>query len=97
MNTVHSKLLQQSEQSIDAMQKYYDKKRKSIEPFKKGELVMLNGKNIRAKHRCKNLGDKMYGPFIVIATGKNGRYCILKLPESWRILPTLNIALLEPY
>jgi len=26
------------------MQKYYDRKQKSIESLKKGELVMLNGK-----------------------------------------------------
>jgi hypothetical protein len=42
---------------------------------------MLNGKNIRAKHRCKKLENKMYGPFEVIDTGKNGRYCKLKLPD----------------
>jgi hypothetical protein len=51
------------------MWKYYNKKRKTIEPFKKGEMVMLNGKNIRAKHRCKTLEDKMYGPFEVIDVG----------------------------
>jgi len=58
---------------------------------------MLNGKNIRAKHRCKKLEDKMYGPFEVIHTGKNGSYSKLKLPESWKIHPTFNIALLERY
>jgi len=36
MTSVHSKLSRQLEQSIEAMRKYYDKKRKSIEPFKKG-------------------------------------------------------------
>jgi hypothetical protein len=39
----------------------------------------------------------MYGPFEVVNTGKNGRYCKLKLPESWKIHPTCNIALLEQY
>jgi len=63
MTSVHSKLCKQLEQSIEMMRKYYDKKRKSIEPFRKGELVMLNGKNIRSKKRCKKLEDEMYGPF----------------------------------
>jgi hypothetical protein len=36
MTSVHSKLSEQLEVSIEAMRKYYDKKRKSIEPFKKG-------------------------------------------------------------
>jgi len=79
------------------MKKYYEKKRKDIEPSKTGELVMLNGKNIPAKHRCKKLEHKMYGPFEGLATGKNGRYCSLKLPDSWKIHPTFNISLLERY
>jgi len=58
---------------------------------------MLNGKNIRAKHRCKKVQDEMYGPFEVLSTGKNGRYCTIQLPESWKIHPTFNIALLERY
>jgi hypothetical protein len=56
---------------------------------------MLNGKNIRAKHRCKKLEDMMYGPFEVIETEKNGRYCKLKLSDSLKIQPTFNITLLE--
>jgi len=97
MTAVHSKLSTQLEQSIEAMRKYYHKKRMSIEPFKKGELVMLNGKNIHAKHPCKKLKDKMYGPFEVIDTGNNRWYCKLKLSEFWRIHPTYNIALHEHY
>jgi hypothetical protein len=97
MTSVHSRLSAQLKLSIEAMRKYYDKKTKSIEPFKKGELVMLNGKNIRAKHRCKKLQHKMYGPFEVIDTGKNGRYLKLKLPDSWKIHPTFNISVLERY
>ena len=65
MNEVHKKLKERLEESIEKMKKYYDKKRKSIKPFKKGELVMLNGKNIRTELRCKKLEDKMFGPFEV--------------------------------
>jgi len=97
MTSIHSKLSRQLEQSMEAMQKYYDKKRKSIEPFKKGELVILNGRNIRARHNCNKLEDKIYGPYEVVNTGKNRRYCLLKLPDSWKIHPTFNIALLEQY
>jgi hypothetical protein len=97
LTSVHSKLTEQLKVSIEAMGKYNNEERKSIEPFTKGELVMLTGKNIRAKHRCKKLEDMMYGPFEVIDVGKNGRYCRLKLPDSWKIHPTFNIALLEWY
>jgi hypothetical protein len=79
------------------MAKYYDRKRRSIELFKKGELVMLSGKNIRSKGRCKKLDDKMYGRFKILSVGYNNRYCKLKLPPTWKIHPTYNISLLERY
>jgi transposase InsO family protein len=97
MNTVHSNLSKWLEESIESMRRNYNKKRKDIEPIKKGELVMLNGKNIRAKHRCRKLEDKMLGPFEVSSVGSNLRYCKLKLPESWKIHPVFNIELLERY
>lgn len=59
MASVHSKLFKQLEHSIETTREYYDKKWKLIELFKKEELVMLKGKNIHAKHRCKMLEDKM--------------------------------------
>ena len=79
------------------MSKYYNKKMKSIEEFKRKDLVMLNGKNIRSKGRCKKLEDKMYGPFEILSVGHNGRYYKLKLPVSCKIHPTFNIGLLEKY
>jgi hypothetical protein len=79
------------------MAKYYDKKRRDIPGFKKGDFVMLNGKNIRSKGRCRKLEDKMYGPFEVLTEGHNKRYCKLKLPEKWKIHPVFNISLLEKY
>jgi len=68
-----------------------------MEPFKKHVLVMLNGRNIGAKHRRKKLEDMMNGPFEVIATGKKGRHCTAKLPDSLKIHPMFNIELLEWY
>jgi len=58
---------------------------------------MLNGRNIRAKHRCRKLEDKMFGPFEILSVGKNQRYCKLSLPDSWKIHPVFNIDLLEQY
>jgi len=58
---------------------------------------MLNGKNIQAKHTCKKLEDKIHGLFKVLATGKNGQYNTLNLPDSWKIHLTFNITQLESY
>jgi len=58
---------------------------------------MLNGKNIHAKDRCKELGDEMDRPFKVLSSGKNGLYSTLRLPELWKIHLTFNVELLERY
>jgi len=97
MTGVHQKLSTQLENVRSSMGKYYDRKRRSIESFKKGELVMLNGKNIRSKGRCKKLDDKMYGPFKISSIGHNNRSCKLQLPSNWKTHPTFNISLLERY
>jgi hypothetical protein len=72
MTGIHSTLSEQLEQSNEAMRKYYNMKPKTIEPFRKGELVLVSGKNIRPKQRCKKLEDKMSRPFEVVGTGNNG-------------------------
>jgi len=49
MTSVHEMLRKQLANSVEMMQKHYNKRRKTMELLKKGELVMLNGRNIRAK------------------------------------------------
>jgi hypothetical protein len=39
----------------------------------------------------------MYRPFEIVSEGHNKRYCKLKLPDTWKIHPVFNIALLERY
>jgi len=97
MTSIHTKLRERLSEATELMKKNYNKKRKSIEPLKKGELVMLNGRNIRAKHRCKKLEDEMFGPFEILSVGETQRYCMLRLPDSWKIHPVFNIELLERY
>jgi len=79
------------------MQKNYDKQRKTIQRIKKGDIVIINGRNIRTKHRCRKSEDKMLGPFEVLSVGSNLRFCMLKIQDSWRIHPVYNIELLKRY
>jgi hypothetical protein len=46
MTEVNKKLGLRLDELIIAMQKYYDKERKSIESFKNGYVSMLYGRNI---------------------------------------------------
>jgi len=73
MASIQTKLKDQFIEAMELMKENYNKKRKSIEPFKKGEWVMLNGQNLRAKHRCRKLDDKMFQPFEVLSVRGNQR------------------------
>jgi len=95
INEVHRKPRERPEESVHRMKKYHNKKRKSIEPFKQGELVMLDGRNIWAKHRCKKLEDTMLGPFEVVSVGSNLMYPTLQQPHAWKIHSVFNIDLFE--
>jgi len=97
MSSVHKKLDVRLSESVETMKTHYTKKWKPMELLKKGDLVILNRRNIRAKHRCKKLEDKMLGPFKVSSVGSNLWYCKIKLPDSWKIHPVFNINLLERY
>jgi len=95
MTSVHTKLKEMFSEATDSMKKNYNKKRKAIKQIENGELVMLNGRNIRAKHRCRKLEDTMFVLFEVVLTGKNPRYCKLSLHDSRKIHPVFNIDLLQ--
>jgi len=63
MTGVHMRLSENLENVRETMGNYYNKKCRSIEPFKKAQLVMLNRKNIQSMVQCWKLEEKMYGPF----------------------------------
>jgi Txe/YoeB family toxin of Txe-Axe toxin-antitoxin module len=75
MTSAHTKLKNRLIKAVEIMQKHYNKWTKSMEPLKKGELVMLIRRNIPAKHRCTILEDIMLGPFKMLSIGSNQRYC----------------------
>ena len=65
--------------------------------YQKGDLVLLEGTNIRSDRPSKKLGDKRYGPFKVIEKIGNSAYR-LKLDPKWRgIYNVFNECLLHPY
>jgi len=97
MMAVQERLGKQLETVREAMAKCYNKQRMTMERVKKGELVMLHGKNIRSKGRFCKLVDKMYGPFKMWSIWHNDRYYKSDLPTSWTIHQTFKVALFEQY
>jgi transposase InsO family protein len=63
--------------------------------FSEGQLVWLEGTNIKTTHPKVKLSPRRHGPFkIITTTTTNSR---LQLPKQWRIHPVFHNSLLTPY
>ena len=80
------------------MGRYYDKSKQTAPPFKAGDLVMLNGKNVLTRRTAQNLVAKLFGPFKVVKlVDRSGLSFELELPKRWRVQNVFHTSLLEPY
>jgi len=85
------------EHAAEDMKKFYDRKVHPSVDYKKGDLILLEGTNIRSDRPSKKLGDKQYGPFKVIEKVGPSAYH-LKLDPKWRgVLLVFHECLLHPY
>lgn len=83
--------------SKETMKRAYDNHRREAIDYADGDLVWLEGFNIKTDRPHKKLDDKRYGPFPIIKKIGTSAYK-LKLPTSWKgIHPVFNQALLSPY
>jgi len=65
MLTVHEDSRQGLEAAQERMRRYTDLARKNPPAYQLGDLVMLNGRNIKTRHPTKKLDHKNHGPFQV--------------------------------
>ena len=64
------------------MGRYYDKSKETAPPFKTGNLLMLNGKNVRTQRAAEKLDAKLFGPFKVVKlVDRSGLSVKLELPK----------------
>ena len=69
---------------------------KGFTPFKKGQKVWLEAKNLRFIMDHKKLAMKRQGPFVITdVLGPLIHW--LKLPDQWKIHPVFHATLLTPY
>jgi hypothetical protein len=71
-------------------------KHKDMPKFQLGDLVWLEGKNLRTVQPAAKLAPKRHGPFKVIQVMSAVNYR-LELPTQWSIHPVFHIDLLTPY
>jgi len=96
MQTVHEDSRQGLEDAQERMRRYTDPARKEPPTYQVGDLVMVNGRNIKTRRPTKKLDHKNHGPFQVqkIVSPLAAR---LTLPRKWKIHNVFHVSLLEPY
>jgi len=83
------------EDTREWMKKYYDRKATEQHGIEVGDLVMMNGKNIRTKRPSKKLSPKLYSSVKVLEK-KGSRAYKLEISPRWKIHPLFHVSLLEP-
>jgi hypothetical protein len=71
-------------------------KHRDIPKYKEGDLVWLEGKNLRVNQPTAKLAPRRHGPFKIIQVMSAVNYR-LELPTQWSIHPVFHIDLLTPY
>jgi hypothetical protein len=65
-------------------------------PFKKGDEVWLDSKNLKLPYLMRKLAPKQEGPFLITEVISPLSYR-LKLPTQWKIHPMFHTHLLTPF
>ena len=85
------------EHAAKDMKRFHDRKSRTSIEYQPGDLVLLEGTNIRSDQPSKKLDTKQYGPFKIVEKVGNAAYK-LKLDSKWRgIHDVFNECLLHPY
>jgi hypothetical protein len=71
-------------------------KHRDTPKYKEGDLVWLEGRNLRISQPTAKLAPRRHGPFKVIQVMSAINYC-LELPTQWSIHPVFHTDLLTPY
>src|SRR5947208_15993201 len=90
-----SQLRQEVELNIKHAQELAIKGSK-FKPFKEGQNVWLDSKNLKTTHPITKLRPKRYGPFKVTKAVSHIAYQ-LDLPPSWKIHNVFHASILSPY
>lgn len=73
-----------------------DRIKKRFIPFRKGQEVWLEAKNLNLGNPFRKLKPKREGPFKITEVLSPWTYCI-KLPSAWRMHPVFHASLLSPF
>jgi len=96
MHTMHDESQKGLEDAQERMRRYTYPTQKEPPAYQVGDLVILNGRNIKTRRPSRKLDDKNHGPFQIekIISPLAIR---LTLPRKWKIHNVFHVSLLEPY
>lgn len=84
------------QRAADDMARFYNQNRGEAVSYQVGDMVWLDGRDIKTDRPSKKLDDKRYGPFkIVKIIGPNAYQ--LQLPPSMKVHPVFNTVKLRPF
>jgi len=96
MHAVHDESRKGLEDTQERMRRYADPAQKEPPAYQVGDLVMLNGRNIKTRRPSKKLDHKNHGPFQIVKIIST-LAVRLTLPQRWKIHNVFHVSLLEPY
>jgi len=96
MQSVHEESQKGLEAAQERICRYTNPDRKEPPAYQVGDLVILNGRNIRTRRPSKKLDHKNHGP-IQIEKIVSPLAVRLTLPQKWKIHNVFHVSLLEPY
>jgi len=96
MKAIQEKSRKGLEAAQEQIRRYLDPAQKKVPAYQIGDLVMLNGHNIKTRRPSKKLDHRNHGPFQIekMVSPLPAR---LTLPRKWKIHNVFHVLLLEPY
>ena len=96
MRAIHDEARIGLEEARERMRRYTNPERKEPPAYQMGDLVMLNGRNIKTRRPSRKLDHRHHGPFQIekIISPLAVR---LTLPRKWKVHNVFHVSLLEPY
>jgi len=93
---MHNESWKGLEEAQERICRYTDPVRKEPPAYQVGDLVMLNGHNIKTRRPSRKLDYKNHGPFQIEKIVSPLVVCLM-LPQKWKIYNVFHVSLLEPY
>jgi Integrase zinc binding domain/Chromo (CHRromatin Organisation MOdifier) domain/Integrase core domain len=98
LKDVHAELRSELQKAQQAYERKFDRKAKPMPPFKVGDLVWLNRKNIETVRPSVKLDFKRFSLFKITKVVGEGKLAFeLELPPQWRIHNVFHATLLDSY